>query len=72
LYEVQPGAKAAIEKASGYAVFSSFGMKIFVPGTGTGKGVPVENKTKKETFMKMSEQQWAKGYLERSCGLSRG
>ena len=28
LYEVQPSAKGAIEKAAGYEVFSNFGMKL--------------------------------------------
>ncbi len=57
LYKAQPSAKAAIGKAAGYAVFSNFGMKILVAGSGTGKGVAVDNKTKKETFMKMVELQ---------------
>jgi hypothetical protein len=57
LYKAQPSAKATINKAAGYAVFSNFGMKIFVAGTGTGKGVAVDNKTKKEVFMDMVELQ---------------
>jgi len=62
LYKVQPSAKTAIEKAAGYAVFSNFGMKIFAAGTGTGKGVALDNKTKKETFMKMFEIQAGLGF----------
>lgn len=62
LYKTQPSAKAAIEKAAGYAVFSNFGMKIFVAGSGTGKGVAFDNKTKKETFMKMVELQAGLGF----------
>ena len=62
LYKAQPSAKAAIGKAAGYAVFSNFGMKILVAGSGTGKGVAVENKTKKETFMKMVELQAGLGF----------
>jgi lipid-binding SYLF domain-containing protein len=62
LYKVQPSAKGAIDKAAGYAVFSNFGMKIFVAGSGTGKGVAVDNKTKKETFMKMVELQAGLGF----------
>ena len=57
LYQTQPGAKKAVEKAAGYAVFSNFGMKIFFAGGGSGKGIAVNNKTKKETFMKMIEIQ---------------
>jgi lipid-binding SYLF domain-containing protein len=57
LYKLQPASKGAIEKAAGYAVFSNFGMKIFVAGGGSGKGIAVNNATKKETFMKMLEVQ---------------
>jgi lipid-binding SYLF domain-containing protein len=62
LYKAQPSAKAAVEKAAGYAVFSNFGMKLGVAGSGTGKGVAVDNKTKKETFMKMVELQAGLGF----------
>jgi lipid-binding SYLF domain-containing protein len=62
LYKVQPSAKTAIGKAAGYAVFSNFGMKILVAGSGTGKGVAVDNQTKKETFMKMVELQAGLGF----------
>lgn len=57
LYKVQPSAKKAISKSSGYAVFSNFGTKIFFAGGGSGKGVVYDKKTKKETFMKMIEVQ---------------
>src|SRR5262249_51357709 len=57
LYKSNPGAKQAIEGAAGYAVFSNTGVKIFLAGSGKGAGVAVNNKTKKETFMKMLELQ---------------
>lgn len=57
LYEVQPSAKPAIQKAAGYAVFNNTGMKILVTGGGRGKGIAVDNSTGKETFMKMIEIQ---------------
>jgi lipid-binding SYLF domain-containing protein len=57
LYRAQPSAKQAVESAAGYAVFSNFGMKIFVAGGGTGQGVAVNNASKAETFMKMVEVQ---------------
>ena len=57
LYKVQPSAQKAVSKSAGYAVFSNFGMKIFVAGGGSGKGLIVDSKTKKETFMKMAELQ---------------
>ena len=62
LYKAQPSAKTVIEKAAGYAVFSNFGMKIFVAGSGKGAGVAVDNKTKKETFMDMFELQAGLGF----------
>jgi len=57
LYKAQPAAKAAVEHGAGYAVFSNTGIKILVAGSGKGKGLAVNNQTKKETFMKMLELQ---------------
>jgi lipid-binding SYLF domain-containing protein len=62
LYKAQPSARAAVGKAAGYAVFSNFGMKILVAGTGKGKGLALDNKTRKETFMKMFEIQAGLGF----------
>ena len=61
LYKVQPSAKEAVSKSAGYAVFSNFGTKIFFAGGGTGRGIAVNNNTKKETFMKMVEVQAGMG-----------
>ncbi len=57
LYKTEPKAKAAVEGAAGYAAFSNLGVKILVAGSGNGKGIAVNNKSKKETFMKMLELQ---------------
>lgn len=57
LYKADPKAKSAVEGAAGYAVFSNFGLKILVAGSGNGKGIAINNKSKKETFMKMLELQ---------------
>jgi lipid-binding SYLF domain-containing protein len=57
LYSAQPSAKGAIEGAAGYAVFNNFGMKILVAGSGSGKGVAVDRKTGKRTYMRMGELQ---------------
>jgi lipid-binding SYLF domain-containing protein len=57
LYKAQPQAKLAIEHAAGYAVFNNLGVKILMAGSGTGKGIAVNNRTKKEVFMKMIELQ---------------
>ncbi len=62
LYKAQPSATAAIGKAAGYATFSNFGMKIFVAGSGKGKGLAVDNQNRKETFMKMLEVQAGLGF----------
>src|SRR5690606_20912178 len=62
LYSTAPEAEAVIEGAAGYAVFSNFGMKILLAGGGTGKGMAVDNKTGKETFMKMAEIQAGLGF----------
>ena len=57
LYKLQPGAKTAIERSAGYAVFSNFGMKIFFAGGGSGKGIVFDKEKNAETFMKMVEAQ---------------
>ena len=62
LYKAQPAAKGQIQKAAGYAVFSNFGMKILVAGGGSGRGIVIDNKTKRETFMKMAEIQAGLGF----------
>lgn len=62
LYRVQPDARNHIQKAAGYAVFSNFGMKILVAGGGSGTGMAIDNKSRKETFMKMAEIQAGLGF----------
>lgn len=62
LYALQPSAKQAINNSYGYAVFSNFGTKILVLGGGKGKGEAINNKTGKETFMKMLEVQGGLGF----------
>jgi lipid-binding SYLF domain-containing protein len=57
LYKADPKAKAAVARAAGYAVFSNFGVKILLAGSGKGQGIAVNNKSKHETFMKMLEVQ---------------
>jgi lipid-binding SYLF domain-containing protein len=62
VYKVQPSARAAVEAAAGYAAFSNFGIKILVAGSGTGKGVAVNNKSKATTYMRMAELQAGLGF----------
>jgi lipid-binding SYLF domain-containing protein len=45
LYQAKPAARAAVEKAAGYAVFSDMGVKILFGGSGKGQGVVVNNQT---------------------------
>jgi lipid-binding SYLF domain-containing protein len=62
VYKAQPSARKAVEAAAGYAAFSNFGMKILVAGSGTGKGMAVNNKTKAATYMRMAEIQAGIGF----------
>ena len=62
VYKAQPAARKAVESAAGYAAFSNFGMKILIAGSGSGKGMAVNNKTKDETYMKMVEVQAGLGF----------
>ena len=62
VYAAAPDARKAVAKAAGYAAFSNFGMKILVAGSGTGKGIAVNNKTKATTYMRMAELQAGLGF----------
>jgi len=62
LYEIAPRARAAIEHAAGYGVFSTFGIKIFFAGGTTGKGFVCNNRTKRYTYMKMLQVQGGLGF----------
>ncbi len=62
LYEYQPAARLAVEHAAGYAVFSTFGIKLFFAGGQQGKGLVVNNRTHRQTFMKMVGVQAGLGF----------
>jgi len=53
LYKLEPGAQAAVQKASGYAVFNNMGTNLLLLSTARGAGIAVNSKSKQETFMKM-------------------
>jgi len=62
LAQINPAARKAIERAPGYAVFSSFGVKILVAGGTTGRGIVVDQRARRETFMKMAQVQGGLGF----------
>jgi len=62
LHEVAPGAGRAIDRAPGYALFSAFGLKLFFAGGTTGKGIMYNNRTHRQTFMKMVQLQGGLGF----------
>jgi lipid-binding SYLF domain-containing protein len=62
LYAAQPSSRAVVQNAAGYAVFSNFGMKLFVTGGGHGEGVAVQKSPSKVVYMKMAELQAGLGF----------
>jgi hypothetical protein len=53
-YATKPELRAEVEKAVGYAVFDGSQVNLVLFVGGLGGGMLVENKTGKETFMKMT------------------
>jgi len=53
LFETRPQAKAEIDDAEGYAVFSNVGVQILLLGAGGGQGIVHDNHSGIDTYMKM-------------------
>ena len=53
LYKIHPAAKARIEEAPGYAVFSNVGINLVVLSAAGGHGVAHDNKSGRDTYMKI-------------------
>lgn len=62
LYAILPSARTAVERAAGYAAFSTFGMKLMVAGGTSGKGLAVDQGTHAQTYMKMLQVQGGLGF----------
>jgi lipid-binding SYLF domain-containing protein len=62
LYEIAPGTRRVIERAAGYGVFSTFGVKLFFAGGTTGRGIVVNQRTQRQTFMDMVQVQGGLGF----------
>lgn len=54
MIEKKPELKQKIAKAAGYATFSSVNVNLILLATANGYGVAVDNKAKKETFMRVA------------------
>ena len=53
LYAANPEMKKVIRKAAGYATFKQVNVNLLLLATANGYGVVVDNKARKETFMRM-------------------
>jgi len=53
LYKVHPAARAAIQKAAGYAVFTNVGINLILLSAAGGSGVAHDNRSGHDTYMKM-------------------
>jgi hypothetical protein len=57
----QPGMRARLDAAPGWAVFSTIGARVFVGEAPGGFGVAHDTKTGAETYMRMTEPSYGEG-----------
>ncbi|MFO1313609.1 MAG: YSC84-related protein [Burkholderiales bacterium] len=62
LYAAVPSARGSLERAAGYAAFSTFGLKLMVAGGTSGKGLAVNHRTRAQKYMKMLQVQGGLGF----------
>jgi hypothetical protein len=53
LYTTNPDMKKVLKKSAGYATFSQMNVNLLLLATANGYGMVVDNKSHKETFMRM-------------------
>ena len=53
LFATKPELKKVLQKAAGYATFKQTSVNLFLLASANGYGMAVDNKTKKETFMRV-------------------
>jgi len=53
LYKIRPGTRAIIRRAAGYGVFSNVNVNLVFLSVGAGWGIVRDNRTGKNTYMKM-------------------
>lgn len=54
-YRLNPGLQSKVRRAAGYGVFSNRGTKILVVSSGNGYGLVYDNRTGRDTYMRMAE-----------------
>ena len=55
LYQLKPDVRAQISKASGYGVFNNVNVNVILASFGGGYGIVKDNRSGKDTYMKMGE-----------------
>jgi lipid-binding SYLF domain-containing protein len=54
LDQLNPSARASLDRAEGYAVFSTVGVNVVLVAFGNGYGVVRDNRSGQDTYMKMA------------------